>query len=114
MNNITNESITLDEIWKVFNKANKDGEYLLSSDDEDKITKILKNYAESANDLHPRVVPVLHKHNVNSWRWFWYYYIDALKCKNKYSLSWAAIPVSWMSLIGIIILICIIIDYACR
>lgn len=37
MNNITNETITLDEIWRVINEANKDGEYLLSCNDEEKI-----------------------------------------------------------------------------
>ena len=51
---------------------------------------------------------------VNGWRSFWIYYTDALKCKNKYSLSWAAIPVSWMSLIAIGMLIYSIVDFACR
>lgn len=64
MNNITNESITIQEIWRVFNKANTDGEYLLSFADEEKIEEALKTYAEAVNDLHPREKPVLPLQNV--------------------------------------------------
>lgn len=71
MNNITNETITLDEIWTVINEANKDGEYPLSGNDEEKIIAILERYAEAANVANTRTEPVLPLQRANRWAYLY-------------------------------------------
>jgi len=52
------------------------------------------------------------KHNDDNYNVsFWQYYKDAVMCRNKHSLSWAAIPVSWITIITIGILIYSIVIY---
>jgi hypothetical protein len=43
----TLEEVILDDIWTVFNEANKDREPMLSGDDEDKITELLEKYHQA-------------------------------------------------------------------
>ena len=43
----TIEEAILDDIWTVFNEANKDREPMLSGDDEDKITALLEKYHQA-------------------------------------------------------------------
>lgn len=71
----TNEDVTRNEIWKVFNHSKEDGEYLLSFSEEEEIDNILKRYAKLANeDVSAKKYGIFQNivSRVFPWIWIWF------------------------------------------